>query len=164
MRSVNPRAAVLIDRLGLEPYPEGGYFREIYHSPSTVQGDDQRPTRGAMTSIYFLVVEGQHSRWHKVASDELWHFYEGAPLEILLAPPSLQRAEHLVLGPPLGRGHAVHSVPAGWWQAARPQGAYSLVGCTVAPGFELVDFAFLRDDSHLLSLLQGLAPELAALA
>lgn len=161
---MDPRASELIGRLGLEPHPEGGYFREIYRSASQVRPDDDRPRRAAVTSIYLLLAEGQHSRWHRVGSDELWHFYEGGPLEILVGPPSLQKVESLILGPPLGPGHAVHQVPAGWWQAARPQGVYSLVGCTVAPGFALADFVFLRDDPNSLAILQSLGPELAALA
>lgn len=158
------RAGELIERLGLQPHPEGGYYREIYRSASHVRPEDDRPRRAAVTNIYFLLAAGQHSRWHRVGSDELWHFYEGKPLELLVAPPALDRLESLVVGPPLGEGHAVHEVPAGWWQAARPRGAYSLVGCTVAPGFDFDDFTFLRDDAEALARLRGLRPDLAALA
>lgn len=161
---LHPRANEIIDRLGLEPHPEGGYFREVYRSASQVHPDDERPPHAAVTAIYFLLAADQHSRWHRVGSDELWHFYEGSPLELLVGPPSFERVQSLLLGPPLGAGRAVREVPAGRWQAARTQGAYSLVGCTVAPGFELADFAFLRDHPEPLASLRRLSPELAALA
>ena len=161
---MDARARALIERLRLEPHPEGGYFREIHRSAGTVRPEDDRPARAAVTSIYFLLAAGQHSRWHRVRSDEVWHFYEGDPLELLAGRPSLDRVERLVVSAPAGPGEPVHVVPAGWWQAARPLGAYSLVGCTVAPGFEFADFRFLRDDAEALRALERLDPGLAGLA
>ena len=76
------RAKDLIRELRLQPHPEGGYFREIFRSAHKVQPLDERSARCALTTIYFLLVKGQHGRWHRVASDEAWHFYEGDPLEI----------------------------------------------------------------------------------
>jgi len=88
--------------------------------------------RSALTTIYFLLVEGTFSRWHRVQSDEVWHFYEGGPLEL-----TIRDGESVILD----EGHRVHVVPARAWQTARPLGAYVLVGCTVGPGFEFEDFA-----------------------
>jgi predicted cupin superfamily sugar epimerase len=89
----------------------------------------------------------------------LWHFYEGDALDLLLAPPALNTVDRLVVSAPAGPGQSVQVVPWGWWQAARSQGAYSLVGCTVAPGFEYEDFCFLRDDPEQVTLLAALGPE-----
>src|SRR4051812_26624528 len=79
---MHKRATELIADLGLQPHPEGGYFRENFRSSRKVQPLDERSPRSALTTIYFLLVKGQHSRWHRVASDEAWHFYEGDPLEL----------------------------------------------------------------------------------
>ncbi len=145
----------LIDRLALAPHPEGGYYREIYRSSGTVErtDGDKRSTRSSLTTIYFLLERGQQSRWHVVASDEVWHFYDGAPLELIsfdprsASDPKGGRLTRAILGSVAsGQGHQqVAVVPAGFWQAARPLGAYSLTGCTVGPGFEFDDFQFVVD-------------------
>jgi predicted cupin superfamily sugar epimerase len=157
---MDARARAHIDRLGLQPHPEGGYFHQVYRSGSTVQPADDRPPRAAVTTIYFLLTSGQHSRWHRVGSDEVWHFYEGTSLELYVAPPSLDRVERVTLSGSDGPGRFVHVVPAGWWQAAQPLGEYTLVGCTVAPGFEYDDYSFLGDDAEALKNLQGLDTDL----
>lgn len=162
--SLPARAAALIDQLRLEPHPEGGFFRQIYKSSSRVQPADDRPERAALTTIYFLLAEGMHSRWHRVRSDEVWHLYEGGPLELLQAAPDASAVERIVLGPAATTSGPVHVVPAGWWQAARPLSAYVLVGCTVGPGFEFADFSFLRDEPESLARLRRIDPSLAALA
>lgn len=161
---MNPRAAALIDTLRLRPHPEGGFYREIHRSASIVHPADDRAQRAAVTSIYFLLAAGQHSCWHRVESDEIWHFYEGDPLALYLAPPSLERMDPVILSGVDGPGVLVHTVAAGWWQAAQPRGAYCLAGCTVAPGFEFADFTFLRDDPKAAARLHALDPALAALA
>ena len=161
---MDARARALIERLRLEPHPEGGIYREIHRSAGTVRPGDDRPARAAVTSIYFLLAAGQHSRWHRVRSDEVWHFCEGDPLELLAGRPSFDWVERLVVSASTGPGEPVRVVPAGWWQAARPLGAYSLAGCTVAPGFEFADFSFLRDDAGALRALERLEPGLAGLA
>jgi len=131
---MTPRAQELIDLLGLLPHPEGGFYREVFRASETVQPSDGRPERSALTTIYFLLPEGAYSRWHRVLSAEVWHHYEGAAVELLCD------RERWLLGP-VGPGQApVHTVPAGAWQAARSLGAYSLVGCTVGPGFDFADF------------------------
>ena len=117
----------------MQPHPEGGHFVEIFRSP-------------ALTTIFFLLCDGEVSRWHRVrGSDEAWHFYEGAPLELLTAAESFDRVERHALGP-VGEGRRpVHVVPADRWQAARTTGAYTLVGCSVGPGFDFDRFDLVRD-------------------
>lgn len=151
MSSRDPRPAQLIERLGLQPHPEGGWYREVHRSARQVQPADDRSARSALTTIYFLLGHGEHSRWHRVRSDEAWHFYEGEPLELFCAPPDTDRVERIVLGAAAASDGPVHVVPAGWWQAARPLGAYALTGCTVAPGFVFEDFSFLADDENALA-------------
>lgn len=124
------RAEELIETLALEPHPEGGWYRQVYKSGERVTRHHDRAERSALTTIYFLLVEGTFSQPHVVQSDEAWHFYEGDPLELTIGE------ERVVLD----ATHRVHVVPARVWQSARPLGAYTLVGCTVGPGFEFDDF------------------------
>ena len=142
---MDTRAAHLISTLDLKPHPEGGYYREVFRSRLQVQPDDSRPVRAALTTIYFLLTEGDVSRWHRVASDEVWHFYEGDPLELMTIDAQTQQVEHYLLGAVGVDARPVHVVPAAVWQAARTTGAYTLIGCTVAPGFDFGDFQMLRD-------------------
>jgi predicted cupin superfamily sugar epimerase len=124
-------AELLIARLGLRPHPEGGYFRETFRdaAPDIASG------RAHSTAIYFLLKRGESSRWHRVDAAEVWHFYRGAPLELKIGG-----AVH-VLGPGIENGQQPQLVvPAGEWQAAKSLGDYTLVGCTVAPGFEFSKF------------------------
>lgn len=129
----------LIDSLGLVPHPEGGWYREIYRSPSVV--DTPRGPRAALTTIHYLLEAGRFSRWHVVESDEVWHFEGGDALELIAYVPATGVSCRHVLGHAGAEPVAV--VPAGVWQAARPLGAYALVGCTVAPGFDFADFRFV---------------------
>ena len=122
-----------------------------------------RPPRSALTTIFFLLAAGEQSRWHQVTSDEVWHHYEGEGLELLVAPPTMDRVARLVLGPVSATQRPVYTVPAHWWQAARPLGAYALAGCTVGPGFDFADFRFLRDDAALSQRLLAIDPAAAAL-
>ena len=150
----------VIDRLQLKPHPEGGYYREIYRSKSIVRPSDDRPARVGLTTIFYLLAAGHHSRWHRVRSDEVWHFYLGDPLRLYAAAESLDAVERETLGSLASPGTLVHVVAAGHWQAARPLGDYSLVGCTVAPGFEFEDFSFLADDPHARTRIKNLEQEL----
>src|SRR5579862_1795835 len=97
--ALHPRAASLIAELGLLPHPEGGYYRELFRSGEPVRPADGRGDRAALTTIYFLLASGQHSRWHRVASDEAWHHYEGDALELLWLEPDRSRRHRALLGP-----------------------------------------------------------------
>jgi predicted cupin superfamily sugar epimerase len=140
---MHPRARELISLLKLEPHPEGGQFVETFRSSVSVMPGDLRGARTALTVIYFLLVQGGISRWHRVSSDEAWHWYEGYPLELFTAPDDTAIAQSSVLGPLSGATAPQHVVPARHWQAARVTGAYALLGCSVGPGFEFSDFTLL---------------------
>jgi predicted cupin superfamily sugar epimerase len=157
---MHQRAAELISSMGLAPHPEGGYFREVFRSGRAVQPGDDRGSRSALTSIYFLLPAGAVSRWHRVRSDEVWHYAEGAPMELLQLSGDEGRVERIRLGQFGAEQQPVHCVPAGLWQAARSLGEYTLVGCTVGPGFDYADFELLADLPELASRLAGTRPEL----
>ncbi len=140
---MHPRATDLINLLRLETHPEGGLFRQTFRSNLRVSPVDSRGSRPALTLIYFLLVQGGISRWHRVTSDEAWHWYEGYPLELFTASPSSGAIQSSLLGPLSGIASPQVVVPAGYWQAARCSGAYTLVGCSVGPGFEYSDFTLL---------------------
>jgi predicted cupin superfamily sugar epimerase len=112
-----------------------------------------------LTAIYFLLPAGAVSRWHRVRSDEVWQHCEGAPLELLQLPPAEWRVHRARIGPLGHEQMPIVSVPAGWWQAAESLGAYSLVCCTVAPGFEFADFELLGDRAELAAELGRALPE-----
>ena len=161
---MHPRAAALIATLGLSPHPEGGFYRELYRSPSRVLTPDGRGERAALTTIYFLLPNETHSRWHQVRSDEVWHLYEGGPLELFeLAADGTGLVRHSLTAVSESGGSPVHTVAADRWQAARSLGDYSLVGCTVAPGFEFADFRMLSDDPDLAEVVRRRWPDVAAL-
>jgi predicted cupin superfamily sugar epimerase len=141
------RVTHLIERLGLEPHPEGGFYRQIFRSSIEVVPQDGRDRRPALTTIYFLLPKRAHSRWHRVRSDEVWHFYEGAPLELWQLSAHLDRLERIRLGPLGDEARPTHVVPAHRWQAARSTGEYTLVGCSVGPGFVFDDFDMMRKGS-----------------
>ena len=123
-----PEADLLIARLDLKPHPEGGYFRETFR-------DAPNGGRGVSTAILFLLKAGQVSRWHRVDAAEMWHFYRGAPLELGIGKA------RFILGADIEKGESPQIVvPTGEWQMARSLGDYTLVGCTVAPGFEFSGF------------------------
>jgi uncharacterized protein len=152
----------LIATLGLVAHPEGGYYSEVYRSPARVKPEDGREHRSALTTIYFLLPQGQVSRWHRVQSDEAWHFYEGAPLELWVTK-DLRRIERHRLGPVEEGQQPAVVVPAGCWQAARPTTGYTLVGCTVGPGFDFEDFAMARDDPTVAAALRKAGAPVAEL-
>jgi predicted cupin superfamily sugar epimerase len=145
----------------MSAHPEGGYFREVYRSASHVRPLDERSDRAALTTIYFLLSAGEVSRWHRVASDEVWHYYEGDPLELLTADAGFERVTRHMLGTVAEERRPVHAVRANVWQAARSKGAYTLVGCTVGPGFEFRDFEMLRSRPAELEAVKRRHPELA---
>jgi predicted cupin superfamily sugar epimerase len=128
------QADAIIQRLGLAPHPEGGHFRETFRDPEKTDG------RSRSTAILYLLKAGELSRWHRIDAVEAWHWYSGAPLELCLSPDGSSR-QTLTLGNVLSEGQLPQIiVPSGCWQMARSQGPYTLVGCTVAPGFEFSGF------------------------
>jgi uncharacterized protein len=156
------RARDLISELGLQPHPEGGYFREIFRSSHKVQPLDVRSARSALTTIYYLLIKGQHSRWHRAASDEVWHFCEGDPLEVYwIDGRDVVHQELLATRTSNARPMCV--VPARSWQAARPLGEYSLAGCTVGPGFDFQDLEMISEGSAVLAHITSLRATLADL-
>lgn len=137
------KARQVIEELQLAPHPEGGWYREVYRSSDRVQRGQQ--SRSATTAIYYLLEQQQLSRWHVVDADEIWHFYAGAPLELLAYDPASRQLTRHVLSAPAPGFSSIGIIPAGVWQAARSLGEYSLVGCTVSPGFEFSGFRFTAD-------------------
>jgi uncharacterized protein len=127
-------AEEVVDRLGLKPHPEGGFYQETFR-------DD------ASTAIYYLLREGDRSAWHRVThAAEVWHYYAGAPLELCLSEGRGQKVV-IRLGMDLAAGEKPQAVvPPGVWQSARPLGGWVLVGCTVAPGFEFASFEMAPPD------------------
>jgi len=154
------RTAELIELLKLEPHPEGGFYREVYRSSERIQLTDGREERRALTTIYFLLTEGDYSAWHRVKSDEVWHFYEGSSLYLYIIKPGDKEYEERWLSSPDRVSNPVAVVPAGYWQAAQTMGDYTLVGCTVGPGFEFDDFEMMRDNPQEEQELRNTFPEL----
>ncbi len=133
-------AGDVITRLGLQPHPEGGHFRETWRAAA------KAGERAAGTAIYYLLAAGEKSHWHRVDADEVWHFYAGAPLTLSIAVDGEKAVAH-VLGTDLAGGEVPQVVvPAGHWQAAESTGAWTLVGCTVSPGFEFSGFEMAPRD------------------
>lgn len=127
-------AADIIARLGLKPHPEGGHYRETFRD-----ADVDASGRSRSTAIYFLLVRGERSHWHRVDAVEIWHYHAGDALTLQIADNSGQRS--IRLGPGLAAGEVPQGiVPAHAWQAAESTGDWTLVGCTVAPGFEFSKF------------------------
>jgi predicted cupin superfamily sugar epimerase len=126
-------AAEIIRRLQLQPHPEGGHFRETFRDGPGPDG------RARSTLIYFLLAAGEVSHWHRVDAVEVWHWYAGAPLLLKIAEGGQE--QRVRLGVDLVTGERPQAVvPEGAWQAAESLGAWTLVGCTVAPGFDFAGF------------------------
>jgi predicted cupin superfamily sugar epimerase len=139
-------AETWIKRLNLRPHPEGGFFRETYRAAESVAADQLPPrfggARSFSTAIYFLLGAGHFSAFHRIKADEIWHFYAGGPLDLYVIQPDGQLITQR-LGLNVEHGELPQRViPANHWFAARPAPAspYTLVGCTVAPGFDFADF------------------------
>ena len=129
----------IIARLDLSPHPEGGHYRQTW----VAEADGGRP---AGTCIYFLLKGGERSHWHRVDAAEIWHYYAGAPLILSMAETEAGPAWDHVLGPDLDAGEAPQAiVPEHYWQAAASTGDWTLVGCTVSPGFRFEGFELARD-------------------
>jgi predicted cupin superfamily sugar epimerase len=127
-------AEAIIRLLGLEPHPEGGFYRRTFEDAEGPDG------RAASTAIYYLLGRGMSSHWHRIDAVEVWHYYAGAPMALSLSQDGVSSETHR-LGPDLAAGERPQAVvPTGWWQAAVSLGDWTLVGCTVAPGFRFEGF------------------------
>ena len=125
----------IIEALRLKPHPEGGWFRQTWMAEAA---PGERP---AGTSILFLLKAGERSHWHQVDAAEIWHFHAGGPLVLALAEDHRGPAEERILGPNVLAGESPQIiVPKDTWQAARSTGTWTLVGCTVSPGFRFEGF------------------------
>lgn len=131
---MQPTAADIIARLELKPHPEGGHYRETFRDPHGDAGG-----RAFSTAIYFLLARGERSHWHRIDAVEVWHYYAGDALILEIADDSGRR--NIRLGPDLAAGELPQAiVPPQAWQAAETAGDWTLVGCTVAPGFDFAQF------------------------
>jgi predicted cupin superfamily sugar epimerase len=129
----------IVEMLGLAPHPEGGWYRETWRAEA-LSG-----ARATGTAIYYLLESGQVSRWHRIDSAEIWHWHAGAALELTLSTDG-RRREIEILGPEIPAGERPQVlVPAGCWQTAVSRGEFTLVGCTVSPGFEFGEFELAPD-------------------
>jgi predicted cupin superfamily sugar epimerase len=125
----------IIGRLGLQPHPEGGHYAETWRGPEGPDG------RAVGTAIHFLLRAGERSHWHRVDADEVWLFHAGAPLRLSIATPEDGAPVDHLVGADLTAGERAQVVvPAGRWQSAETTGAFTLVSCTVCPGFEFAGF------------------------
>jgi predicted cupin superfamily sugar epimerase len=136
-------ATQIIETLSMQPHPEGGHFVETFRDSNQTDGNARSPC----TAIYYLLQAGEVSAWHRVTdASEIWHWYAGAPLTLRTSPDSEQAGE-IRLGPDIPAGERPQAVvEAGHWQSAEPLGAWTLVGCTVAPGFEFASFEMAPAD------------------
>jgi len=145
----------LVEKFKLQPHPEGGFYREVYRSSQGLVSPVHGQPRAALTHIYFLLLAGQVSRFHRVLHDEVWNHYAGAPLR--LYDWHAQDLKEQCIGGEAEDFCAV--IPASHFQAAESCGEYSFVGCSVAPGFDFADFSFIDDDA-LTAWLQQSHPQL----
>ncbi|TCU18708.1 hypothetical protein EV130_11446 [Rhizobium azibense] len=130
----------IIEALSMQPHPEGGWYVQTF-------SDGNGEERGHSTAIYYLLKAGQRSHWHRVHdAAEVWHYYAGAPLALYRSADG-EKSETLMLGIDLENGERPQAIiPANWWQSAETLGEYTLVGCTVAPGFEFSKFELAPPD------------------
>jgi predicted cupin superfamily sugar epimerase len=156
---MDSRAAELLQVLGMRPHPEGGHYAELYRSPLRVEVLARNVQRAAITTIYFLLAAGEFSRWHRVQSDEIWHYHEGDAIELLLFDEHGLR--RMGLGPVARESRPTVIVPGGTWQAARTTGAYTLCACTVGPGFEFADFSLAINWPEVAARIASAGPDLA---
>ncbi|MGQ0566050.1 MAG: cupin domain-containing protein [Gemmobacter sp.] len=127
-------AAAIVGKLGLQPHPEGGWYRQTWVGPD-ISG------RASGTAILFLLAKGTRSHWHRVDADEIWLWHAGAALTLRVAATDAGPAQAVRLGPSVLTGEVVQAVvPAGHWQAAETLGDWTLVSCTVSPGFRFEGF------------------------
>lgn len=135
----------IVEQLNLSTHPEGGYYREVYRSSENIRlGNGE--SRSAGTGIYFLLPTGVCTNWHRVSSDELWHFYDGDRLVLEMIDVEGNFSRQFLYDELTGKGNFQQLIPRNCWQRAYSTGDYTLVGCTVAPGFEFDDFEMAEPD------------------
>jgi predicted cupin superfamily sugar epimerase len=140
MSTSSPAPTEIVAALGLEPHPEGGWYRETWRA------DAPPGQRASATAIHFLLEAHQRSHWHRVDAAELWLWHAGSPLELSMANSDAGPVESAMLGGDVLAGQAPQLlVPPHWWQAARPQGGWALVSCVVSPAFEFSGFELVPD-------------------
>jgi len=144
--------------LDLQSHPEGGAFAEVFRSGHVVRRVTDGGDRQALTHIYFHLTAEEVSRFHRVASDEVWSLYDGDGIALYEWQPEWNALKRTVLSKQEGR--FCHVVPAGTWQAAEPVGKYALVGCSVGPGFAFEDFALIEPESVEGKAILDLKPEM----
>lgn len=140
MHGDSSEVTAIVQRLELEPHPEGGYYRQTWRAETS---EGQRPTG---TAIYYLLGPGDASAWHRIDATEIWHHYDGGPLEMQLSSGDNRQRTRTILGPDTEHGQQPQIiVPAGTWQMAQPLDGYVLAGCTVSPGFEFSGWELAED-------------------
>lgn len=150
MNDTKRRASYLIEKLELQKHPEGGYFKEVYRSDEEISKDElpdkYQGKRNFGTSIYFLLTSDSFSAFHKINQDETWHFYEGSTIELHMINSEGIHSKVLIGSDLEKNNHLQFTVPGNVWFAAKviEQENYSLVGCTVAPGFDFDDFSLAK--------------------
>lgn len=136
-----------VEQLDLLPHPEGGFYKETYRSSDQIELARLDSSRSLATGIYFLITAGNFSAFHRIKSDEMWHYYAGDPLIVHMIYPTGEYT-NMRIGRDLTRGEFPQGVvPAGVWFASETLGEYSLVGCTVSPGFDFQDFELATSDA-----------------
>jgi len=147
--------AYWVEKLQLTAHPEGGYYREMYRSGEILDpiclGSDFTGKRHLSTAIYYLLNKGDFSAFHRIKSDEIWHFYAGNGLQLHVIQPDGRYDTQIVGSKPFSVEEPFFVVPKACWFAAKPLGEFALVGCTVAPGFAFEDFE-LAEKQALIKL------------
>ena len=158
---MNQRVSDLVNLLEMEPHVGGGYIREIFRSTNVVHLPSNQEERWALTTIYYLLGAGEYDSWHRVDGDEVWHYHEGAKLELIWIEQGKEKYTRCLVGEIEESCRPIAVVPGGCWQTARTTGEYTLVGCTMGPGFEYKGYKLLRNNLGEASEIQRRFPELA---
>jgi len=153
-----PEAKIWIDALGLQPHPEGGWYREIYRATETIPASALPPRfagpRAFSTTIYFLLQQGERSALHRIAADEGWHFLDGSSLTLHQIDTQGHYSTQTIGRDPTRGLLPCAVVPAGWLFGATVESGWALVSCTVAPGFDFADFSLPHLDELLVTFPQ----------
>lgn len=158
---MNQRVFELVDLLEMEPHVGGGYIQEFFRSTNVIHLPGNKVERRALTTIYYLLGAGEYDSWHRLEGDEVWHYHEGAKLELIWIEQGKQKYTNCLIGEIDSSSKPIAVVPGGCWQMARTTGEYTLVGCTMGPGFEYEDYQLLRNFPEAASGIMHRFPELA---